>query len=80
MPDLPDIERLQAIDLQPGDVLIATLAAGITPDAFDQVSECLKGEFPDQHVIVLAGFEGVTAYRPVPVDSACPYVSAHRCR
>lgn len=62
---LPPIERLQVVDIQPGDYVIATIAER----AFDwgevkALGDDLRTRFPDQHVLVVTGVD-LDVMRPV---------------
>ena len=69
MTDLPDIERLQALDLQPGDVLVATVPADITAMNLQLIVEDLERKLPGQQILVVTNEVDVAAYRPVPIES-----------
>lgn len=57
--DLPPVERLQAVKLEPGDTLVATVPreANITPDQVDEIKAALEAEFPGVEVLVVVGVQ-----------------------
>lgn len=69
MTALPDIERLQALQLQPGDVLVATVPANITPAELEQVAKDLQHRLPGQQVLVITTGIDLAAYRPATIDA-----------
>lgn len=70
-PDLPPIERLQVVALQPGDHLVATVPRGSSTDQMTNLAETLKARFPDNQVLIVTGFE-LTAMRPVHIAETTP--------
>jgi hypothetical protein len=66
---LPDIERLQAIDLQPGDVLVATVPADLDAEAVLRTVDYFKRKLPGQQVLVVTSDIDLAAYRPVPIEA-----------
>jgi hypothetical protein len=56
---MPKVERLQAVELWPDDLVIANIDrdANATPDAIATVKEALEGEFPGHEVLVVAGID-----------------------
>ncbi len=63
----PVIERIQALELQPGDVLVVTLPEVATFEAIDHAREYLERRFPSQQILVTTRGVDVAAYRPVPI-------------
>jgi hypothetical protein len=66
---LPDIERLQALALQPGDVLVATVPADLDAQQLRQVCDDLERKLPGQQVLVVTSDIDLAAYRPVPIEA-----------
>jgi hypothetical protein len=64
MTDLP-IERIEALNLKPGDILVMTLPDHATAEMFHAVKEHLATELPDQRWLVITAGTTVDAYRPV---------------
>jgi len=62
--DLP-IDRIEALSLQPGDILVMTLADHATPEMIEAVTKHLAVEFPDQKWLVVTAGNTIDAYRPV---------------
>lgn len=54
---LPPVERLQAVKVEPGDTLIASVSNHSTQDEIEVIYECLALEFPQNRVLVFAGVE-----------------------
>ncbi len=66
----PTIERIQALELRPGDVLVVTLPADATYEHFKLVEQILERKLPGQQVFVVTNEVDVAAYRPVPTETA----------
>jgi hypothetical protein len=60
-----EVERLQAVELRPGDVLVVTLPGDTEPDMFHRMAEFMEQRFPDQKVLVVTSAIDLSAYRPL---------------
>lgn len=70
----PTLERLQVVDLQPGDTIIATLAPGTTKELAAAVEYDLMGRYPDNDINVLPPGVSLHVMRPAPA----PVVNIHQ--
>jgi enoyl-[acyl-carrier-protein] reductase (NADH) len=61
---LPAVERLQAVELGPRDVLVATVAAGTSSLAANVLLDYLRAKFPDNAVRVIGAGVTLAVYRP----------------
>lgn len=62
--DLPPIERLQAVMIQPGDVIIATAPEGTTDQDLDEILAQLTRFFTGHKVLVIAEGLSLSVQRP----------------
>lgn len=64
---VPEVERLQAVKLEPGDVLVANVRPGVVLDqlAASQIRQMLEAHFPGHQVVVAQGVE-LGVVRPAP--------------
>lgn len=60
--DLPDIERIQTIDLGPNDHLLITLPIDTTLQDFNRFVEFFNGKLGDRCIVVTANID-ITAIR-----------------
>ena len=51
--DLPTIEDVKRLHLNPGDTLVLHLAGDPTAESIEGLAERLRREFPDNRVLVL---------------------------
>lgn len=72
MADLPSIERLQAVTIEPGDVIVVTLPAR-TPDDFagwvDDIQAAMAKKFPGHKVLIVSAGVEVSVMRPEEASS-----------
>jgi len=64
MTDLP-IERIEALALEHGDILIVTLPNSATFESVEQARRILADKLPDQETLVITAGTTIDAYRPV---------------
>ncbi len=66
--DLPEIERIQVVSAQPGDVIVVTLPAETHPATFNDFVKAISGRFNDLfpmcEVLYIAGGAEVRVVRP----------------
>lgn len=63
---LKHVERLQVVDVRPGDVIVAHVERhALPPNKIRQIGRVLDGLFPDQRVIVDDAGVDLKAYRPL---------------
>jgi hypothetical protein len=55
--DLPEIERLQAVRLEPGDVVVLTVARPVSMSVAAELKGQLEPVFPGHRVLVLTEAE-----------------------
>jgi len=61
--DLPDIERLEAVELRPGDTLIVTVPVDTTQDQADRVRAAVEAKLPGYPVLVKPASVTIEAVR-----------------
>jgi predicted dinucleotide-binding enzyme len=66
--NLPEVQRLQAVAVQPGDVIVATVPAATAPETAERVENVLLALFPDNKVLVLTDNVDLGVYRPEDVE------------
>jgi hypothetical protein len=65
-PGLPPVERLEAVRLEKGDVLVATIPAGCDRQEADEVRCQLAAVFgQDANILVIDGDVTLNGYRPI---------------
>lgn len=66
MSELPEIERLQALHIEPDDIIVANAPTGsrLTNDDIEQLQKALVEALCHKHVIVLEGLD-IEVYRRV---------------
>ncbi|HEV2928397.1 MAG TPA: hypothetical protein VGW74_06880 [Propionibacteriaceae bacterium] len=67
MTELPEVERLQAMELRPGDIIVAKLAMREDADLAAALRGALEGEFPGHRVLVTWGVD-IEVVRPEDAD------------
>lgn len=70
MSDLPEIERLQAIAVQPGDLIVVKLPDDATQNSLSNVASVVRERFPDNEVLVVTASVDVAVMRPELVEAA----------
>lgn len=70
MSDLPELERLQALSLDPGDVLVVTVRHSVSMAEVDQIKATVNEALPGHVVLVTSGDVDLSAYRPVTTAEA----------
>lgn len=53
--ELPQIERIQVVSVEPGDRVIVSLPGSTTREQVEMLRGMLREEFPDNRVMVLVG-------------------------
>lgn len=76
-PDLPPIERISAVSLEPGDVLFVTIPDDATPNQLRTIKEALGERFPDQTVLVMTSNVNVDVVRRMEVHD---YAGTDTCQ
>lgn len=64
MSDLPPVERLQAVTVEPGDTIIATVPRETMLEHTDRVLDHLQEKFPNNQILILAGIELWVGHHP----------------
>lgn len=62
MTPLPPLERLQAVEVQPDDVIVATSPNVITATSIDAI----RRAFPRNKILVVEGGATIEVQRPAP--------------
>lgn len=57
MRDLPPLERVQVVEIRPGDTVIATIPQGVGPEQAQQLVGELEARFPNNLVLLVQGTE-----------------------
>lgn len=61
---MPEVERLQVVEVRPGDTVVATVPADTNPAEATDLCDGLAARWPDTRVVVLAGAIELAVYRP----------------
>ncbi len=64
MSALPPVERLQAVALRPGDVIVVTVPEDTDDADLHWVADAAKQWFPGHKIIVKSANVDMAAYRP----------------
>lgn len=72
--ELPAIQKIELLRLEPGDVVVATAEASCTNEQAARIREVLEAKFPNHDVLVVAGL----ALAVARVDSDLPPVRESR--
>lgn len=58
-----DLEHVRVMRVKPGDVVVLTADAALSPEAVEHATDLLKERFPDNECIVVSGAE-LSVVRP----------------
>lgn len=64
MTDLPPVERLQVVEIRPGDTILASVSAWTPMDQVQALKRQLAERWPDNEISILAGGIKLAVYRP----------------
>ena len=61
--DLSDVERIQAVEIQPGDTIVVTLPPHATPEQFNVFNEKVSALFEGHEVVVVTSGVDISVMR-----------------
>jgi len=62
--DLPPIERMQAVEVGPNDVIVVTVPEDVEQHEADRIRDALVEHWPNNRIAVLAESIELAVYRP----------------
>jgi len=66
MAELPDVERLQVVDIRPNDTIVLHLPERTTLEQGEELAARFRAKFPDQKVLVLGAGLEIEVHRAPP--------------